>query len=90
MYRLQYKTDKTDTVQVVLFNSLFSLLQQVKTDFNTKVLNNIDQLISVTYTQKDKQTGSAMITLLDNLKHSLKDELRDQAVQRLNYLKMCC
>ena len=90
MYRLQYKTDKTDTVQVVLFNSLFSLLQQVKTDFNTKVLNNIDQLISVTYTQKDKQTGSAMITLLDNLKHSLKDDLKDQAVQRLNYLKMCC
>ena len=28
-----------------------------------------------------------MVTILDNLKYELKGDLKDQAMQRLNYLK---
>ena len=86
MYKLQYKTDKNDTVQEVDYLSLYELTQQVISDFNTKVLTNIDQLVSVTYEGKQGAI-SVMVTVLENLRYCVNDEVKDQIKYRLSYLK---
>ena len=86
MYKLQYKTDKNDTVQEVNYLSLYELTQQVISDFNTMVLTNIDQLVSVTYEGKQGAI-SVMVTVLENLRYCVNDEVKDQIKFKLIYLK---
>ena len=48
---------------------------------------NIDQIVCALYSSKEREI-SVMVTILDHLKYELKGDLKDQAIQRLNYIKM--
>ena len=86
MYKLQYKLEGNPVIQENDFTSLYDLIAELKTNFNSGYLQDIDQLVCALYSSKEKEI-SVMVTILDNLKYELKGDLKDQAMQRLNYLK---
>ena len=87
MYKLQYKLEGNPVIQENNFSSLYDLIAELKTNFNSGYLQNIDQIVCALYSSKEQEI-SVLVTILDHLKYELKGDLKDQAIQRLTYLKM--
>jgi hypothetical protein len=90
MYKLTFYKAGNDVEQETLFTSLAGLIMQVKSDYDTNALQHIDQVVSVTYTDENKQKQSATIALLQQLKWGATPQLKDEVINRLNYLRNCC
>ena len=90
LYKVKSSTRTNNVPQTRIYTSLTAAIMQVKADYENNVIEYVDQLVSVTYTDHNKQEQSALIAVLQQLKISAVGGFKDQISFKLDYLKGGC
>ncbi len=85
-YLLQYKTESNPVVRSEgPFANLQQIISHLVEQFKSGDLDNADHVVSIEI--DGKESTEALITVLQHLKWFVGADIKDQVVQRLDYLK---